>query len=62
MKFEKTIKTVKERKAGVMITNMFLLLMPFSSSAHHFSEPSFRWLPNDVSAFIDNVRDLNDEA
>ena len=37
MKFEKTIKRVKERKAGVMITIMFLLLMPFSSSAQDFS-------------------------
>ena len=62
MKFEKTIKRVKERKAGVMITIMFLLLMPFSSSAQDFSVASFRLLPNDVSAFIDNVRDLNDEA
>ena len=32
MKFEKTIKRVKERKAGVMITIMFLLLMPFSKN------------------------------
>ena len=62
MKFEKTIKRVKERKAGVMITIMFLLLMPFSSSAQDFSVASFRLLPNDVSVFIDNVRDLNDEA
>ena len=37
MKFEKTIKRVKERKAGVMITIMFLLLMPFYSSAQDFS-------------------------
>ena len=62
MKFEKIIKRVKERKAGVMITIMFLLLMPFYSSAQDFSVASFRLLPNDVSAFIDNVRDLNDEA
>ena len=62
MKFQETIKRIKERKAGVMITIMFLLLMPFSSSAQDFSVASFRLLPNDVSAFIDNVRDLNDEA
>lgn len=62
MKFEKTIKRVKERTTRVVITIMFLLLMPFSSSAQDFSVASFRLLPNDVSAFIDNVRDLNDEA
>ena len=41
MKFEKTIKRVKKRKAGIMITIMFLLLMPFSSSAQDFSGGSF---------------------
>ena len=62
MKFQEIIKRIKERKAGVVIAIMSLLLMPFSCSAQDFSVASFRLLPNDVSAFIDNVRDLNDEA
>lgn len=62
MKFQEIIKRIKERKAGVVIAIMSLLLMPFSCSAQNFSVASFRLLPNDVSAFIDNVRDLNDEA
>ncbi len=39
-----------------------LVLMSSTTSAQEFSVASFRLLPNDVSAFIDNVRDLNDEA
>ena len=62
MKFQEIIKRIKERKAGVVIAIMSLLLMPFSCSSQDFSVASFRLLPNDVSAFIDNVRDLNDEA
>lgn len=62
MKFQEIIKRIKERKAGVVIAIMSLLLMPFSCSAQDFSVASFRLLPNDVSAFIGNVRDLNDEA
>lgn len=41
---------------------LFFLLVPSPVSAQEFSVESFRLLPNDVSAFIDNVRDLNDEA
>lgn len=39
-----------------------LVVMSSTTSAQEFSVASFRLLPNDVSAFIDNVRDLNDEA
>ena len=54
MKFQEIIKRIKERKAGVVIAIMSLLLMPFSCSAQDFSVASFRLLPNDVSAFIDH--------
>lgn len=41
---------------------LLLLLMGTSEAwAQRFSVASFRQLPNDVSAFIDPVRDLNDE-
>ncbi len=62
MKLQETIPGIKESQAKLMAIVMFFLLMPFSSSAQDFSVASFRMLPNDVSAFIDNVRDLNDEA
>ena len=38
------------------------LILPFQIKAQDFSVASFRSLPNDVSAFIHPVRDLNDEA
>ena len=38
------------------------LAIPSALQAQEFSVASFRLLPNDVSAFINNVRDLNDEA
>ena len=38
------------------------LAIPSALRAQEFSVASFRQLPNDVSAFINNVRDLNDEA
>lgn len=41
---------------------VFCLIIPLSLSAQEFSVASFRVLPNDVSAFINDVRDLNDEA
>lgn len=68
MKYQETTSGTKESKgiskskARAMAIVMFFLLMPFASSAQDFSVASFRMLPNDVSAFIDNVRDLNDEA
>ncbi len=62
MKLQETISRIKGSKAKLMAIVMYFLLMPFSSSAQDFSVASFRMLPNDVSAFIDNVRDLNDEA
>lgn len=42
----------------------FLMCLSFHTRlwAQDFSVASFRLLPNDVSAFINNVRDLNDEA
>ena len=44
---------------------LFLLIVFLKAtpdvSAQRFSVASFRQLPNDVSAFIDPVRDLNDE-
>lgn len=48
-------------------SKMFLALLMFlfchtALWAQDFSVASFRLLPNDVSAFINNVRDLNDEA
>lgn len=51
------------KRTRVLLTVLILyLLMPSPTSAQEFSVASFRVLPNDVSAFIDNVRDLNDEA
>lgn len=51
------------KRAQVLQTVLILyLLMPSPTFAQEFSVASFRVLPNDVSAFIDNVRDLNDEA
>lgn len=44
-----------------MATIMFFLLLSHSCSAQDFSVANFRLLPNDVSVFMDNVRDLNDE-
>lgn len=46
----------------VMALLIFLQLMPNAFYAQEFSVASFRVLPNDVSAFINEVRDLNDEA
>ena len=38
------------------------LLSAGSALSQEFSVSSFRILPNDVSAFVNSVRDLNDEA
>ena len=41
---------------------LFLALSAFRASAQEFSVTAFRTLPNDVSAFISPVRDLNGDA
>ena len=38
------------------------LLCAGSARSQEFTVSSFRLLPNDVSAFVNSVRDLNDEA
>ena len=38
------------------------LLCGGSARSQEFTVSSFRLLPNDVSAFVNSVRDLNDEA
>lgn len=45
-----------------LIFMLLWLLMPFTGKAQEYSVASFRLLPNDVSAFIHPVRDLNNEA
>ena len=40
---------------------IFVLASPGTAAAQRFKVESFRVLPNDVSAFINPVRDLNDE-
>ena len=52
-----------EVKTRCLLLAMILwLAIPSALKAQEFSVASFRQLPNDVSAFINNVRDLNDEA
>ena len=52
-----------EVKTQCLLLAMILwLAIPSAAQAQEFSVASFRLLPNDVSAFINNVRDLNDEA
>lgn len=43
-------------------TNLLATLFPTSLSAQDFSVGSFHDLPNDISAFINPVKDLNDEG
>ena len=45
----------------MMILLFILSLWSASVQAQEFSVAGFRLLPNDVSAFITPVRDLNDE-
>lgn len=47
-------------RAIVMVVMALIIAVP-ESAAQRFSVASFRTLPNDVSAFINPVRDLNDE-
>lgn len=50
----------------ILVTWTVMLLMilgtPLPTQAQNFSVSSFRMLPNDVSAFVNPVRDLNGEA
>ncbi|MDE6396331.1 MAG: hypothetical protein K2K84_03580 [Muribaculaceae bacterium] len=45
----------------LLITLTLIVSVSVGSHAQRFKVESFRLLPNDVSAFIDPVRDLNDE-
>ena len=45
-------------KLSILFT-LFSILLPIQVAAQKFSVESFRVLPNDVSAFIDPVKDLN---
>ena len=47
---------------ALQLAMILWLAIPSVAQAQEFSVASFRLLPNDVSAFINNVRDLNDEA
>ena len=48
--------------AHILLTTLILFLAGAAgASGQRFSVASFKVLPNDVSAFIDPVRDLNDE-
>ena len=53
-----------QRLQHIMITLIAMLAAtwPFSVYARDFSVESFRELPNDISAFINPVKDLNDEG
>ena len=45
-----------------IITLLLVLLFPSESLAQKFRVESFRMLPNDVTAFIEPIKDLNDEG
>lgn len=45
-----------------IITLLLVLLFPSESLAQRFKVESFRMLPNDVTAFIEPIKDLNDEG
>ena len=46
----------------IMMLLAMILVSTLTTRAQEFSVASFRMLPNDVSAFIEPVRDLNNEA
>lgn len=62
MKKLKAKTTPLSLKAYRTILLVLWLILPSQIKAQEFSVASFRSLPNDVSAFIHPVRDLNDEA
>lgn len=58
-----TVRSEKLRAGSLRLTILLFILNLWSASvqAQEFSVAGFRLLPNDVSAFITPVRDLNDE-
>ncbi|WP_278718551.1 hypothetical protein [Bacteroides caecimuris] len=61
------MKRLPDVKRGILNTRRYILttvmLLIFSTMyAQQFSVQSFRQLPNDISAYIQPVKDLNDEA
>lgn len=62
-----SMKRLPDVKRGILNTRRYILttVMLFIFSTMHaqqFSVQSFRQLPNDISAYIQPVKDLNDEA
>ena len=62
-----SMKRLPDVKRGILNTRRYILttvtLFIFSTMhAQQFSVQSFRQLPNDISAYIQPVKDLNDEA
>ena len=62
-----SMKRLPDVKKGILNTRRYILttvmLLIFSTMyAQQFSVQSFRQLPNDISAYIQPVKDLNDEA
>ena len=57
------VRSEKLRAGSFRLTILLFILSLWSASvqAQEFSVAGFRLLPNDVSAFITPVRDLNDE-
>ncbi|MDE7347331.1 MAG: hypothetical protein K2N48_11425 [Muribaculaceae bacterium] len=56
----KTLSHIKNM-VGVLITVVAAAISAIPMSAQEFKVENFRYLPNDISAFINPVRDLNDE-
>lgn len=50
------------KASKLVLTTLMWLFFQATMCSQEFSVASFQVLPNDVSAFINNVRDLNDEA
>ena len=57
----KTTTTLGNARPLVLALCLWLLCCG-SARSQEFTVSSFRLLPNDVSAFVNSVRDLNDEA
>lgn len=51
-----------EKTSKMVLATLMWLFCQATMFSQEFSVASFQVLPNDVSAFINNVRDLNDEA
>ena len=50
------------KASKMVLATLMWLFCQATMFSQEFSVASFQVLPNDVSAFIDNIRDLNDEA